>query len=365
MQTAEFSHKLDALQEKRTALHARVTAFRQPGPPAVPAGVLAELAAALEELTVAEEEVRQQQDELLAAHLALAEDRHRYAELFNGAPDGYLVTDTMGRISEANLAAAALFQRPQQFLIGRLLAVLVARSERRRLYALLGELAAGKAVGEQEVRFALRAGTTFEVALTVSLMRTTCGQVVGMRWLLRDSTKRNQMHQLLQATTEELERRVQERTAALEHEITEHKHDKEALRLVAEQLHRSHAELQQIAYVSSHDLQEPLRMVTSYVQLLARRYQKQLDAEAQEFIGFAVEGAQRMKALIDGLLAYLGVETQEQEFGSVACETVLATVLTTLQPAISESQAVLTHDRLPTVRGQPAADWLRAAPAPE
>jgi len=92
-------------------------------------------------------------------------------------------------------------------------------------------------------------------------------------------------------------------------------------------------------------------MVTSYVQLLAHRYQKQLDAEAQEFIGFAVEGAQRMKALIDGLLAYLGVETQEQEFGSVACEAVLATVLTTLQPAITESQAVLTHDRLPTVRG--------------
>jgi light-regulated signal transduction histidine kinase (bacteriophytochrome) len=119
------------------------------------------------------------------------------------------------------------------------------------------------------------------------------------------------------------------------------------------QLQRANEELQQFAYVASHDLQEPLRMVTSYVQLLAQRYHDQLDAEAHEFIGYAVEGAQRMQALIADLLAYSRVETREAELTATDGEAVLEQALSDLQLAAAESGAVVTHDPLPTVSASP------------
>jgi len=121
----------------------------------------------------------------------------------------------------------------------------------------------------------------------------------------------------------------------------------------AEELAHSNAELQHFLYVGSHDLQEPLRMVASYVQLLARRYKGKLDADADEFIAFAVDGATRMKALINALLAYSRVETKGKEFESTDCEAILDSTLSTLQAAIEESQAVVSRDPLPTVMADP------------
>jgi light-regulated signal transduction histidine kinase (bacteriophytochrome) len=118
----------------------------------------------------------------------------------------------------------------------------------------------------------------------------------------------------------------------------------------AVELRRSNEELQQFAYTASHDLQEPLRMVTSYVQLLAKRYQGKLDAEASEFINYTVEGASRMQALITDLLNYSRVQTKDRFFTMTDCEEVLARALLLLQVNIEEAQAVVTHDVLPTVR---------------
>jgi PAS domain S-box-containing protein len=117
----------------------------------------------------------------------------------------------------------------------------------------------------------------------------------------------------------------------------------------SQDLARSNAELERFAYVASHDLQEPLRMVTSYMQLIARRYRGQLDADADEFIGFAVDGANRMKALINDLLAYSRVGTRGKPFAPTDCEEALAYALANLQIAIKESAATVTHDPLPTV----------------
>jgi len=119
------------------------------------------------------------------------------------------------------------------------------------------------------------------------------------------------------------------------------------------QLQRANADLQQFASVASHDLQEPLRMVTSYVQLLAQRYHGQFDAAAQEFMGHAVDGAQRMQRLIADLLAYTRVEAQGGEWLETDSEAVLAQVLRNLQLAVAESSAVVTHDPLPTVTAVP------------
>ncbi|PSB16612.1 histidine kinase [Phormidesmis priestleyi ULC007] len=115
------------------------------------------------------------------------------------------------------------------------------------------------------------------------------------------------------------------------------------------ELIRSNAELEQFAYVASHDLQEPLRMVISYLQLLERRYKHQLDASADEFIDYAVEGAERMQTLIRDLLSFSRVSTWGQPFTDVDTEKVLQRAIANLQLAIQENEAVITHDPLPNV----------------
>jgi light-regulated signal transduction histidine kinase (bacteriophytochrome) len=132
-------------------------------------------------------------------------------------------------------------------------------------------------------------------------------------------------------------------------DITERKQAEEALQRTMQDLKRSNAELEQFAYVASHDLQEPLRMVASFTQLLARRYQGRLDADADEFIGYAVDGANRMQRLISDLLAYSRVGTRGQPFEPVDGEAVFDQVMAGLQLAIEEQGASVTHDPLPTV----------------
>lgn len=131
--------------------------------------------------------------------------------------------------------------------------------------------------------------------------------------------------------------------------ISELKRRTQEFQKKTDQLARSNKELEQFAYVASHDLREPLRMVTSYVKLLARRYKDKLDADADDFITFAVDGATRMQRLIDGLLIYSRVGTRVKEFEPTDCEMILGQCLSNLQVAIGERGAVITHDPLPTV----------------
>ncbi len=118
-------------------------------------------------------------------------------------------------------------------------------------------------------------------------------------------------------------------------------------------MQRSNAELQQFAYVSSHDLQEPIRMVTSYVQLLQKRYQGKLDEKAEMYISFIVEAAHRMSSLINDLLALSRVGRREREFMPVETELVVKEALDNLRVAMEESGARITKDPLPMVMGDP------------
>lgn len=127
-------------------------------------------------------------------------------------------------------------------------------------------------------------------------------------------------------------------------DIEEQKH-------TAAELQRINDELQQFAHIVSHDLNEPLRTVSSFVQLLAKRYQGNLDTDADEFIEFTVDGIKRMQALIHDLLAYTRVGGQAQTFTAVDCETVLTRVLGDLHLAIRDSAATVTRDPLPTIPG--------------
>lgn len=139
----------------------------------------------------------------------------------------------------------------------------------------------------------------------------------------------------------QLELRVEERTAEL--------HARE------EELRRSNQELEQFAYVASHDLQEPLRMVASYTGLLARRYRDQLDARGEKYIRYAVEGAQRMQILIDDLLELSRVETRGKDLAPTDCNEVLEEVLLNLEITIRDRKAQVEVEELPTLpadRGQ-------------
>jgi PAS domain S-box-containing protein len=132
-------------------------------------------------------------------------------------------------------------------------------------------------------------------------------------------------------------------------DITERKQGDEKLNQIMSELARSNTELERFAYVASHDLQEPLRMVASYTQLLARRYRGKLDSDADEFIGYAVDGATRMQQLINALLDYSRVSTRGKPFGPTGCEEILNQAIANLQASIKENDAVVTHDHLPIV----------------
>jgi PAS domain S-box-containing protein len=132
-------------------------------------------------------------------------------------------------------------------------------------------------------------------------------------------------------------------------DITERKNAELALEMKADELARSNQELEQFAYVASHDLQEPLRMVSNYTQLLARRYKDKLDADANEFIDFAVEGAQRMQALINDLLRLARVGTRTKEFTPVPADRIVRDAIANLTSTIEESGAEVVIDPLPTL----------------
>ena len=131
--------------------------------------------------------------------------------------------------------------------------------------------------------------------------------------------------------------------------IAERKKVEEELKQTTEKLTRSNADLTEFAYIASHDLQEPLRMVSSYLQLIERRYRDKLDNDGIEFMTFAVDGANRMQSMINDLLTFSRVGTQGKPFAPTDCENVLKQTLSNLQMLIRESQAVVTHDPLPTL----------------
>lgn len=134
-------------------------------------------------------------------------------------------------------------------------------------------------------------------------------------------------------------------------DVTERKQMEERLKQMTAELQLSNTELEQFAYVISHDLQEPLRMVSSYTQLLAKRYGDKLDADADEFIAYAVDGAKRMQTLLHDLLEYSRVGTRGKPFNLVNCEHIVEQAMANLKIAIEECGASVSYDVLPTIMG--------------
>ncbi|UTF54258.1 MEDS domain-containing protein [Natronosalvus rutilus] len=185
---------------------------------------------------------------------------------------------------------------------------------------------------EDAVENALVSGDPFDVEVRI---RTNSGDI---RWLR------------LQGIPEIVDNEAASFRGAAQ-DITERKQREQRLEEVIERLEASNERLEQFAYAASHDLQEPLRMVSTYLQLLERRYENALDEDGEEFLEFAVDGANRMREMIDGLLAYSRVETQGDPLERIDLDAVFDDVLADLRIQISESDAEITAEDLPRVRG--------------
>jgi len=144
---------------------------------------------------------------------------------------------------------------------------------------------------------------------------------------------------------------------AVARDVTERKCAEDVLKATAAELMRSNSELSQFAYVASHDLQEPLRMVASFLQLLEKRYQSVLDEDGRRFIHFAVDGAKRMQALIQDLLALSRVQSRVRPFAPADCAKIFREVSDNLRVAIAEANATITCDSLPEI----VADGIQIA----
>lgn len=221
----------------------------------------------------------------------------------------------------ASLKHLAIVTTAIVLLMATLLAVATARSLSRPLHVLRdgAERIAG---GDLAHRLTVQPGD--EVGELAAAFNKMAAVLEMQMAALRESERS------LQQLNDELEQRVTERT---------------------EQLAQSNAELERFAYVASHDLQEPLRTVASYLQLIERRYAGRLDDAGREFVAYAVEGASRMRELINDLLEFSRVQTRARPFTLVSLENLLAEIQADLRIAIEENAAVITHDPLPGVMG--------------
>jgi signal transduction histidine kinase len=179
----------------------------------------------------------------------------------------------------------------------------------------------------------------------------------SMSPLIGEAVRRFQAETELANYREHLEELVKQRTSELESanallqtEIKERTRAEEAVRNVARELARSNQDLEQFAYVASHDLQEPLRAVAGYVGLLQRRYPEKVDARGQHYIESAMDGALRMQRLIEDLLAFSRVQTKGKTFAPANLGAALDRALLNLQVAMQETHAEVTSDPLPTLR---------------
>jgi len=260
------------------------------------------------------------------AEAAVRDSEALFRASFELASSGIAHVDLSGRFMRVNRRLTEILGYPQDELIGRSVKEVSYVEDRNLTDGARARVRAGELESVRfEKRYVRKSGTVVWVNLGVALVRDRNG---------------TPLYEI-----------------AMFDDITERKQAEAALREAHEELKRSNSELEQFAYVASHDLQEPLRMVSSYTQLLGRRYGEKLDADAREFMAYIVDGAARMRQLIEDLLAYSRVGTKGRDFRPVEIEKPLRRAIGNLKAAIEESGASVTYDPLPTL----PADELQLA----
>ena len=254
------------------------------GQPQLSLGYLEALANALEELRTVEEEICQHNEVLQHAREELENERHRYQDLFDFAPDGYLVTDIHGKIYEANRAAAELLEVSQKYLSGKVLTNFVPEEQRRVFRSLLMQLRSIDRIQEWEISLITRNKSRFEVAITVATVRDAKGKVIALRWLIRNIAARKQMEaQLHQMQLQNLELIEADRVKA------------------------------QFIATMSHELRTPLNAILGFSGLLMRHFQQKFEPQQFNMIERIFENGRHLLSLIEDVLDFSKLRSHQLE----------------------------------------------------
>ncbi|MCX6927848.1 MAG: PAS domain S-box protein, partial [Verrucomicrobia bacterium] len=265
----------------------------------------------------AEAEVRRHADALAATHQALSESEELHRVFFESAAVGMAYVDLEGRFLKVNDRYCELTGYPREELVGKPVLELIHPEDRKKAQQEQGAYLRGELPEYvSEKRYLRKDGSTLWVAINARLIRSADGVPRYSIGVIQDFTHRKRAEETVRQTTEELQ--------------------------------RSNRDLEQFASIASHDLQEPLRAVVGYVNLLQMRFPEKLDPKVREYITGAIGGAKRMEQLIADLLAYSRVSARDQALQPADLNAVLADALASLKTSITESRAEVTNDALPT-----------------
>ena len=239
------------------------------------------------------------------------------ANAVESSNDAIITQSLDGIIASWNKGAEQIYGYSAEEVLGKDVSILEPVNHNGEIKKLIEKTKQEEKIQHYETLRLKKDGTVINVSVTLSPVYDSYGKFAAVSCIARDITKR--------------------------------KKGEEILKLKLEELSRSNAELEQFAYVSSHDLQEPLRMITSYLQLLQRRYQGNIDERADKYIKFAVDGASRMQNLINDLLEFSRVATRASEPEPIDGEFVLNQALSNLELIIKENEVTVSHGSLPVV----------------
>ncbi|GJL68603.1 MAG: hypothetical protein NPIRA06_12380 [Nitrospirales bacterium] len=253
------------------------------------------------------------------------EVRLRLASIVESTHDAIIGQTLTGQVTSWNNGAEQMFGYSSQESIGQFMTFLFPPDRIAEEKDILGKLQSGRQIQNFETVRCRKDGQEIPVSLTISPIIDRWGNAIGASKIARNISQQKELENLLA---------VQNLTLAHH----------------AASLKQSNEDLEQFAYIASHDLQEPLRTIHGFTQLLAERYKDQLDDRGQEFIGFVTDGANRMQTLIQDLLKYSRIQAQEMNPVPVNAEEVLNEILKHLRMVIEDQQASITHDALPTIQ---------------
>ena len=259
-----------------------------------------------------------------------AEENQKLANVVETSDDGIITKSLEGTVLSWNKGAEQIYGYHKKEIIGKNISILAPPELKNEIEELIVKIKLNEKVHHYETVRLKKDGTPIDVSITLSPIFDDTGKLVAISNVSRDITERKTAERKLNEYSNSLEEKVEKRT---------------------KELARSNAELEHFAYVASHDLREPLRMITSFLQLLERRYSDRLDQDANEFIEYAVDGAKRLNDMINDLLEYSKVTSKKPILVPVSLEKVLDDVLINLLISTEEKKAIITHDPLPTVNG--------------
>ena len=284
----------------------------------------------IEELRVHQIELELQNEELQDSQIELANSQNKYFELYNFAPVGYFTLDKNGLILDVNLAGAKLLGTERKNLINRAFIRCIGHDYQNDFHNHLKKVFEVGNKNSIELQLQKLNKEPFYAYLEIVNIQYENGDLKESRITVTNIDKLKNKEEELKVYQDTLEEKVKERT---------------------KELAKSNSELANFAYIASHDLREPLRMITSFLQLLEKRYKDQLDQDANEFIEYAVDGAKRLNDMITDLLEYSKLTSKDPIFKPVKLEKALEDALINLIVRSEEKNAQIDYDPLPIVTG--------------